>query len=915
MTQTKQVEEIQSNQLPQLSRFLIRWINSNPSREVELEGLMQLSLNLATFAHILQKELDLGANLFSAMRRVRNLVLCSIIQRDLNSIIDVNIVMSAISEFADFVICQHLKELRKELVLIHGEPIGEETGEVQELIVLGMGKLGGKELNVSSDIDLIFCYSEEGETKANTEQRSLSNHEFFSRLGKKLIAAICEVTEDGFTFRVDMALRPNGNSGPLAVSFNMLEEYFFVQGREWERYAWVKARPITGTEKHIETLEKIIRPFVYRRYLDFGVIDSLRSLHQQIRAEVVRQETRHPERGINVKLGRGGIREIEFLAQVFQLIRGGREPLLRDRSTRTTLITLAEKGILDPDLVTQLLEIYSFLRNVEHRLQYLDDAQTHIFPANINDHDIIANMMRFSNSTALFEQLSSRMQFVAIQFDEIFKDKSDKAQEGLSVASFTDNEGNEFIENIENYLKELGYIDEEKFRKRLLITWQSPKMQSLNEASQKKIVTLINNALKIIAKQKHGQLDTLSRMLNFMEAIARRSSYLSLLNEFPHALERVIRMMQASDWAAQFLNQHPLLLDELLDESVLHLIPDWSQLSMQLQEQMLVHDGDTEEQLDCLREVHHAHLFRLLAQDLEGKISVEHLADHVSKLADVIVDSTIQTAWKTIATRHCDIPKFAVIAYGKLGGKELSYASDLDIIFLYEDEDQDAPAAYAKLAQRFITWMTTHTSSGILFDIDTALRPNGASGLMVSSLSAFKRYQEQSAWIWEHQALTRARFCAGDENIGNQFEEIRINVLRQQRDSIKIQHAVVEMRKKMHEANPNRTGLFDLKHDAGGMIDIEFMVQYLVLQYAHQYPELTINVGNIALLKKCGDLHLIDTKLANETANAYRLFRKYQHNARLQGEERAHVEMDKVPEEIFSSRALWKTLFKEESSE
>jgi glutamate-ammonia-ligase adenylyltransferase len=522
MTQTKQVEEIQSNQLPQLSRFLIRWINSNPSREVELEGLMQLSLNLATFAHILQKELDLGANLFSAMRRVRNLVLCSIIQRDLNSIIDVNIVMSAISEFADFVICQHLKELRKELVLIHGEPIGEETGEVQELIVLGMGKLGGKELNVSSDIDLIFCYSEEGETKANTEQRSLSNHEFFSRLGKKLIAAICEVTEDGFTFRVDMALRPNGNSGPLAVSFNMLEEYFFVQGREWERYAWVKARPITGTEKHIETLEKIIRPFVYRRYLDFGVIDSLRSLHQQIRAEVVRQETRHPERGINVKLGRGGIREIEFLAQVFQLIRGGREPLLRDRSTRTTLITLAEKGILDPDLVTQLLEIYSFLRNVEHRLQYLDDAQTHIFPANINDHDIIANMMRFSNSTALFEQLSSRMQFVAIQFDEIFKDKSDKAQEGLSVASFTDNEGNEFIENIENYLKELGYIDEEKFRKRLLITWQSPKMQSLNEASQKKIVTLINNALKIIAKQKHGQLDTLSRMLNFMEAIARR---------------------------------------------------------------------------------------------------------------------------------------------------------------------------------------------------------------------------------------------------------------------------------------------------------------------------------------------------------------------------------------------------------
>lgn len=907
------MNQLKPVQFSQLSRFLVRWINGNPKRESELEDLMQLSLNLSTFAHILQKELDLGVNLCSAMRRVRNLVLCSIIQRDLNSLIDANTVMAAISDFADFVIRQHLKELRKELVLIHGEPIGEETGEVQELIVLGMGKLGGKELNVSSDIDLIFCYSEEGETQANAEQRSLSNHEFFSRLGKKLIAAISEVTEDGFSFRVDMALRPNGNSGPLAVSFNMLEEYFFVQGREWERYAWVKARPITGTETHIDTLEKIIRPFVYRRYLDFGVIDSLRSLHQQIRAEVVRQETRHPERGINVKLGRGGIREIEFLAQVFQLIRGGREPQLRDRSTRSTLLTLAEKGILDGNLVTQLLAIYDFLRNVEHRLQYLDDAQTHTFPANIDDHSIIARMMQFNNTTELFEQLTSRMQFVAKQFDEIFKDKSDKDQEGLSVASFSEKEGNEFIENIENYLKELGFSDEEQLRKKLLITWQSPKMQALNEASQKKIVTLINNALKIIAKQKHGQLDTLSRMLNFMEAIARRTSYLSLLNEYPHALERVIRMMQASGWAAQFLNQHPLLLDELLDESVLHQIPDWQQLSLQLQEQMLVHDGDTEEQLDCLREVHHAHLFRLLAQDLEGKISVEHLADHVSKLADVIVDSTIQFAWKTIATRHCEIPKFAVIAYGKLGGKELSYASDLDIIFLYEDDDQDAPPAYAKLAQRFITWMTTHTSSGILFDIDTALRPNGASGLMVSSVAAFKRYQEQSAWIWEHQALTRARFCAGDENIGQQFEAIRINVLRQERVAETLQLAVVEMRKKMHEANTNRTGLFDLKHDAGGMIDIEFMVQYLVLQYAHQYPELTINIGNIALLKRCADLGLIDATLANETANAYRLFRKYQHNARLQGEERAHVEMDKVPPEIKSSQQLWKILFKSDT--
>jgi glutamate-ammonia-ligase adenylyltransferase len=894
-----------------LSRYLTRWLNARESRITELNNIAQLSLNLETFAHILQKELDSGANLHSAMRRVRNIVLASIIERDLTSKIQLQHVLQAISDFAGFAIREHLKELRKELVLIHGEPIGEETGETQELIVLGMGKLGGEELNVSSDIDLIFCYSEEGETKASPEQRSLSNHEFFGRLGKKLIAAICEVTEDGFSFRVDMALRPNGNSGPLAVSFNMLEEYFFVQGREWERYAWVKARAITGTEAHIDTLEKIIRPFVYRRYLDFGVIDSLRSLHQQIRAEVLRQETRHPERGINVKLGRGGIREIEFLAQVFQLIRGGREPQLRDRSTRSTLNTLAEKGILDEQLVKQLLEAYSFLRNVEHRLQYLDDAQTHTFPSNTNDHVIVAQMMGYDSAEELFEQLVPRMQFVALQFDEIFKEKTDKAEETLSVSSFSDKEGNESIENIENHLKVLGFVNEESLRQRLLSSWQSPKMQSLTESSQKKVVSLMSNALRIIVKQTHGQLDTLSRMLNFIEAIARRTSYLSLLNEFPHALERVIRMMHASEWAAQFLTQHPLLLDELLDESVLHQIPDWDQLSQQLQTQMQEHQDDTEEQLDCLREVHHAYLFRLLAQDLEGKIKVEHLADHISKLADVIVEASIHAAWKTIASRHTETPKFAVIAYGKLGGKELSYASDLDVIFLYDDEDQDAPAAYAKLAQRFITWMTSHTSSGILFDIDTALRPNGASGLMVSSVAAFKKYQEQSAWIWEHQALTRARFCAGDTKIGEQFETIRYDVLRQIRDPEVLRDAVVAMRKKMHDANPNRTGLFDLKHDAGGMIDIEFMVQFLVLKHAHQYPELTINIGNIALLKKYADLQLIDENLAAETANAYRIFRRFQHNARLQGEERAHVETDKVPSEIKASQQLWKLLFEE----
>ena len=888
------------------SRFLTRWLAAKTERLQSLQQQSALSMTKQSFAQILQNEIDSGASLNAAMRRTRNLVMASLIKRDLDGQAELHEVVTTISEFADFVVQTHLHTLMAEMVLNHGHPIGEESGEPQELIVLGMGKLGGFELNVSSDIDLIFCYNEDGETKAIGDQRELSNHEFFSRLGKKLIAAISEITEDGFTFRVDMALRPNGASGPLVASFGMIEDYFLVQGREWERYAWVKARALTGKPSDIAILDKMIFPFVYRRYLDYGVIDSLRNMHHQIRAEVIRQETRHPDRGINVKLGRGGIREVEFLAQVFQLIRGGREAHLRDRSTRTTLLCLAEKGILDGLLVDQLLQAYSFLRNVEHRLQYLDDAQTHIFPSNIDDQTIVARMMGYNSIEALNQVLVPHMQFVAEQFDAIFKDKSDSEEHQLDASTMSDQEAQE---NIVSHLQALQFHDIKDVAKRIASTWQSNKIQALSESTQQKMAGLINAALVTIAKQKEAQLETIGRFLDFLEQIARRTAYLSLLTEFPHALERVVRMMAASDWAAKFLNRHPILLDELLDESVLHQVPDWLEFENELMQALQAQEGDIESQLDTLREYHHALLFRLLAQDLEGRVSVEHLADLLSKLADIMVEAVVQSVWKTIPNRHLDKPRFAVIAYGKLGGKELSYASDLDVIFLYDDDDQDAPALYAKLAQRFITWMTTHTSSGVLFDIDIALRPDGASGLMVSSLAAFERYQEKSAWLWEHQALTRARFCAGDTKIGEKFEQIRRQVLSHTREPHKLRDEVIHMRKRMRDANLNRSELFDLKHDEGGMIDIEFIVQYLILMHANKYPELTGNLGNIALLKRCGQLGLIDEKLAHETANTYRLLRKYQHNIRLQGEEKARVRKEKVSDICIASLELWNSLF------
>lgn len=904
-----------NTEILETSRFLNNYLQADVSQNALLQQVSELSLSQEYFSQFLQKEICEGVPLCKAMRRLRKLVVCTLIKRDLCGQADLNEVMTTISLFADFVVQQHLQALNTEMQAMHGLPIGEESGAEQALIVLGMGKLGGYELNVSSDIDLIFCYAEDGETRIqDASQRSLSNHEYFSRLGKKLIAAISEITEDGYSFRVDMALRPNGASGPLVASFNMIEEYFLIQGREWERYAWVKARALTGRTDDIAALENIIRPFVYRRYLDFGVIDSLRSMHAQIRAEVTRQEIKHPERSNNVKLGRGGIREVEFLAQVFQLIRGGRDANLRDRSTRKTLQTLADKGILDASIIEKLLTSYTFLRNLEHRLQYLDDAQTHTFPAREEDQQKIAQMMSCGSVDELLRQLRPHREFIAEQFDAIFRDKAEntgKNEQELLAVSLSSPDSDELIAA---HLTSLGFTAEatQTMTRRLLATWQSPKVQALSETNRLKLVSLLRNALALIASQDNNQALAWSRLLDFMEAIARRVAYLALLTEYPHALARVIRMMAASDWAAKFLTRHPLLLDELLDETSLHQRPDWSSFRLNLQQQLDQHQGDTERQMETLREMHHAMQFRLLAQDLEGQLSVEHLADELSQLADIIAAAVLQSAWETIASRHRQEPRFAVIAYGKQGGKELGYASDLDVIFLYEDDDQEAPANYAKLAQRFITWMTTHTPAGILFDIDIALRPDGASGLLVSSVSSFARYQEKSAWLWEHQALTRARFCAGDAGIGEQFEQIREKVLRQQRDAATLRNEVINMRKKMHNANINRSDLFDLKHDAGGMIDIEFMVQFLVLKYACQHPELTANKGNIALLKRCGELGLIDMQLANQTADAYRQFRKLQHGIRLQGEDRARVSKNTVEQQALAGKTLWEALFSDE---
>jgi len=595
------------------------------------------------------------------------------------------------------------------------------------------------------------------------------------------------------------------------------------------------------------------------------------------------------------------------LAQVFQLIRGGRDPALRDRSTWITLSTLAEKKLMRSEVVDRLQDSYRFLRNLEHRIQYLDDAQSHVLPANNDDRLLIARMMGCPSVDALLQAYDECSQWVAAQFDAMFEDKrSESIPEEISNTRTQLDELDE--DAMTAYLEPLSFDEPGISAQRLLSSLRSNRMQSLSEQRKAQLHTLIRAALPMVVEEPGSKSVTLNRLLDLFEAIVRRSAYLELLTEYPQALARVVRMIAASAWAAQYLNRHPVLMDELLDVSVLETEPDWQVFAAECRQSLLAFEGDTERQMDLLRELHHAQQFRLLARDIGGLLTVERLADHLSALADVLVAVTIEAIWQTLPVRHRDRPAFAVIAYGKLGGKELGYASDLDLIFLYDDADQDAPPIYAKLAQRFITWMTSHTAAGVLFDIDVALRPDGASGLLVSSLSAFEKYQYQSAWVWEHQALTRARFCAGDASIGERFETLRVALLRQPREASALRQEVLAMRKRIHDAHPNRSGDFDLKHDPGGMIDIEFIVQFLVLLHAHAHATLTADIGNIALLKLAGEIGLIDHVLGDQVADAYREFRRLQHQIRLRGEDKARVSPETIAPMRHAVIALWKKI-------
>ena len=790
---------------------------------------------------------DDEAALKRRLRDLRQRVLLRVMARDLSGRADLAEVCQTMSALADASIRAALAWLQED-----------------RLIVVAMGKLGGRELNVSSDIDLVFVHPEGGDPQG------------LERAGRKLIALLNDVTEDGFAFRVDMRLRPYGDSGALVSSFEALEAYFVAQGREWERYAWIKARAVSGSAADTDALAEIVRPFVYRKYLDYGTLEAMRRLHAEVRRDVARRELAE-----HVKLGPGGIREIEFIAQALQLVRGGRDPELTARPTLPVLALLAKKRHLPEKFVQELSAAYTFLRNIEHRLQYLDDAQTHELPAGVDDRARIAAMADFPSWEAFYAALDAHRQAVTRHFQAVF------AEPGAG----TDAETQPWPAH-----------------PRLAALRTSQRYVQLPDDSRRRFDVLIPALARAAAATPDPEA-TLARGVDLLEAVARRAAYLALLAERPEALERVTRMIGASSWAAEYVTRHPLLLDELLDDRLLYAAPDWPAFETGLRAALADAGGDVERQMNVVREQHQSALFRLLAQDLARALTVELLADHLSQLADILLQVSLEACWAQVATRHREQPRFAVIAYGKLGGKELGYASDLDIIFVYDDADERAAVNYARLAQRYNNWLTVRTSAGALFDTDLQLRPSGSSGLLVSSLAAFEEYQERAAWLWEHQALTRARYCAGDRGVGIEFENIRTKILKRQRDPAVLAREVLEMREKIHAAHPNRSGLFDLKHDRGGMIDIEFSVQYLVLAHAHRHPELTRNLGNIALLGLAASLRLIPQDLADVCRDAYRKFRRLQHAQRLNGARYARVPPEQVAAKSAAVRKLWTAVF------
>ncbi len=848
-----------------------------------------------------------GHALGSALRILRALVLERLAALDCAQEADLQAVTQGMTELAELALNQALASVRGDLAARHGEPLRAD-GQSAELWIIGMGKLGARELNVSSDIDLIYVYDEDGETAGDAQQRGrISNSEFFAKVVRGVYGLIGDTDEHGFVFRVDLALRPNGKSGPPAISLDALQEYLYVQGREWERFAWLKSRVVAPLESvrsgSTLALRKAVMPFVFRRYLDYNIFDSLRSLHRQVREQASRMSAGRPERANDVKIGRGGIREIEFIVQLLQVVRGGQFPELRTRPTLSALARLVKAGLMQADKARLLEQAYVFLRRVEHRIQYLDDQQTHVLPTAAQDLDWMAATMGYAASAELLEALAAHRKLVEQEFDTLLG-QDEPAPKGATSTAPSAQSFEELIPQLSQ-----GFADR-------LEAWRAhPRVLALREDARQRLMRLLSRTGRWLSEGRIEEAAAVG-LVDWMEPLLRRESYLALLIERPNVHERLVRLLGAARWPARYLLQHPGVIDELAASNLMEERFDAAAFESELDDRRAALAGtgedDDESLLNLLRRAHHAEVFRTLARDVEGRLSVEQVADDLSALADAVLRITTRWCWSRLRKTHRPEPQLGILAYGKLGGKELGYGSDLDIVFVFDDAHDDAPEVYANLVRKLITWLTVKTGEGDLYEIDTALRPNGNSGLLVTSFAAFENYQTQrgnnSAWTWEHQAMTRARCVSAHANMAARFESVRQAVLTAERDPGSLREEIISMRDKVSAAHPVKSGFFDLKHSPGGMIDAEFVMQYLILLHARRHQDLLANAGNIALLERAETLGLIPEPMGHAAADAYRSLRKAQHRARL-NEASTQVPPDTLSAEQQAILALWHCVF------
>jgi glutamate-ammonia-ligase adenylyltransferase len=883
-----------------LSPFARRTLSARPDLESHLAEWQSRPVSVDE----MRAALGPGEDLSTRLRALRARVMLSLLHRDLNGLATLDEVFETMTGLADASILASTEEALRRGFAVHGEPERADT-----LVVAALGKLGGCELNVSSDVDLIFLHADEGETSG---PRRVSHHEFFGIVGRTLIALLSEVTADGPAFRVDMRLRPFGISGPPVTSLSALEEYFIGHARPWERYAWMKARVVAGPS---EGMSERVEPFVYRRYLDYGMLDALRELHGRI-AEAARERRKVDD----IKVGSGGIREIEFAAQLIQMIRGGREPALRTTSTRKALAVIEARGLMPEGRASRLLEAYGFLRRLEHRLQYYDDQQTQALPRDAEHQAAIAEAMDYPDYGVLLETLKGHRAAVQESFDALFEKGARKASPAASrlAASLFDPQTPPDPEVVAETLAGAGITETAPVATRLIDYSRSRRYRSLSSTSRAKVEKLLPQ-LVAAAAAEGGSDAIVERLMGLVEAIDRREAYYSLLVENPQVLGRAARLMARSAWAARLLARHPILLDELTQSAKSFAATDWKAERESLGRECAAISSDPERLLDHLRHYKQRQVLRFTIADLEGELPVMALSDELSALADVILDVTLDEAAVNLgferpsaasgqgARTSAVIPGFCVVAYGKLGGKELGYGSDLDVIFLYDEAIGAEADRLGRVAARVNTWMTALTPAGVLYETDLRLRPDGAKGLMVGSLPAFREYQEKRAWTWEHQALTRARACAGDPVPGARFERLRDEVLATPRDAGKVLADIVAMRARMRAEH--RAQGSEIKQVEGGVIDLEFCVQALVLLHGPAHPELRENKGNHTLLHRAGALGLLDAELAAHAADAYLAMRRRAHQAALNDEDHVRLGPDELGDEREAVKRLWKSVF------